>query len=252
MGTAPAIGSARGVFGVATHWLGACLLCGAALAALWPGRAFASGPAVAIPNGPFSDGASIVVSGSGFPAPAKDPSGLQLIECSDPKGVVTNLPSDPTTCDGATVNPLPVNVDSAGKFSVRYTISALSARFRTSNIDCDATDFCVLWVGVDYNQAFTSGVHAFSAPFEVDASATAVSEGAGAPPVTSTVSSTAPNGASASTVGAGASPGVPAAASGGTLASTGLPDGLLWLVGLGVVTVVAGSLCRRLVVRHSR
>src|ERR1700674_1838175 len=116
---ARSIRGANGARGAVTQWLGAFLLCGAAIAVLWSGDAFASGPAVTIPNGPFSDGGSIVVSGTGFATPAKNPSGLQLIECSDPKGLVTNLPTDPTTCDGATVNPLPVNTDSAGKFSVR-------------------------------------------------------------------------------------------------------------------------------------
>ena len=242
------IRSANGALGLVTQWLGALLLCGAASAALWPGEAFASAPAVTIPHGPFSDGESIVVSGTGFATPAKDPSGLQLIECSDPKGLVTNLPTDPTTCDGATVNPLPVSTDSAGKFNVRYTISALSARFGRSNIDCDATDFCVLWVGVDYNQAFTSGTHAFSAPFEVDAPAAAVSGGAIAAPVTSTV----PSGVTLSPAGAGVTVPVSTAVSGGTLASTGLPGGLWWIVGLGVVLVLSGSLCRRLVASPSR
>jgi hypothetical protein len=248
MKAARAIRSASGALGVVKRWLGACLVCGGALAVLWPGHAFASGPAVTIPNGPFSDGEFVVVSGTGFATPAKDPSGLQLIECSDPKGLVTNLPTDPTTCDGATVNPLPVNTDSAGKFSVRYPISALSAQFGRSNIDCNATEFCVLWVGVDYNQAFRSGTHAFSAPFEVDAPAAAVSGGAIAAPVTSP----SPNGATASPTRAGGPVPVSTAASGGTLASTGLPGGLWWIVGLGAVTVLSGSLCRRLAARPSR
>ena len=45
----------------------------------------------------------------------------------------------------------------------RTGISALSST-GNSNINCDATDFCVLWVGQDYNAAFLSGPHAFSSP----------------------------------------------------------------------------------------
>lgn len=125
------------------------------------GRADAA-PSVSVPAGPFSDGQTITVTGSGFPA--KVTGGLQIIECSDPGGV---LPTDPTVgCDGTTVSPGTIPTDASGNFSTSYTLTLLSTI--NSNILCDATDQCVLWVGTDYNAAFLSGPHAFSSPFFID------------------------------------------------------------------------------------
>jgi hypothetical protein len=127
-------------------------------------------PAVTIqggqPGNP-TDGQTVSVSGTGFPVHSADPTGLQIIECADPNGTTANLPTDSSQCDGTTVNPLPVNTDTNGAFTAKYTFAALSTS-GSSNINCDATDFCVLWVGVDYNGAFTSNF-AFSAPFEIGA-----------------------------------------------------------------------------------
>jgi len=215
---------------------------------LWPGHAFATGPAVTIPAGPFSNGQSITVSGVGFPSRAKDPSGLQILQCADPGGLAANLPVDATTCDGTTTNPLPVDTDSSGRFSTPYTVAALNDLHGTSNIDCDVSDYCVLWVGVDYNQQFSSGPHAFSVPFEVEA---AVSGSPTGPPP-----STAGAGASVtSTTSAGSgtrsgtvTPVTPVTTAGmpdGGLATTGPPAGLPWLTGLGLVFVAVGALGRR-------
>src|SRR6202035_416785 len=88
--------------------------------------ALAAGPTLTIPGGRFSDGQNIGISGVGFMPAAKDPSGVQIIECSDPQGLTANLPTDPSSCDGATVNPLPVKTDSAVRFSAQYKVSALS------------------------------------------------------------------------------------------------------------------------------
>jgi hypothetical protein len=94
---------------------------------------------------------------------------VQILECADPHGTVANLPIDASTCDGATVDPLPVNTDSSGNFTDRYTFTELSDLHGASNITCNATHACVLWVGVDYNNMFLGGPHAFSAPFEIGA-----------------------------------------------------------------------------------
>ena len=124
---------------------------------------------VTIPAGNPTDGQTITVSGTGFPVHSALPSGLEIIECSDPGGLIANLPSDASTgCDGTTVNGSQINTDASGAFSASYGISALSAT-GNSNINCDATDFCVLWVGQDFNGAFLSGPHAFSSAFEVQA-----------------------------------------------------------------------------------
>jgi hypothetical protein len=126
----------------------------------------------------------------------------------------------------------------------------LNMNFGTSNIDCNATHYCVLWAGVDYNQAFTSGSHAFSTPFEVDAPASAVSGGPVTAPVTGpgksdpSVSSTI---TSAKSAGAGA----PMAPAGPALAVTGPPVPVLWLLGLGMVLILLGLLGRRVVAKRS-
>jgi hypothetical protein len=130
---------------------------------LTAGVATASGPAVTIPSGPFSDGQSITVSGSGFPTRSQAPSGLSIIQCSDPGGNPNNLPTDAGGCDGSTVNPLPIYTDSFGNFTASYTVSKLTTS-TGSNINCTFTNACALWVGVDYNSDF-SGNRAFSSSF---------------------------------------------------------------------------------------
>ena len=112
----------------------------------------------------YSAGTSVDVSGTGFPSITADPSGLEVLECSAPSGV---LPNTAASCDGNTVNPLPINQDSSGAFSYSDTVQALSST-GGSNIDCGATAAteCVFWVGVDYNNSFNSN-DAFSPVFEV-------------------------------------------------------------------------------------
>ena len=150
-----------------------------ACAVMWflPGHAYAQGESVTIPSGPLTDGQTITVTGTGFPPGSQLPTGLQIIECSDPGGLAVNLPSDAASgCDGTTVNGTQINTDTTGAFSASYSISALSAT-GNSNINCDATDFCVLWVGQDYNAAFVSGPHTFSAPFEITTTTTSTTSG---------------------------------------------------------------------------
>ena len=205
--------------------------------------AFAATPTVSIPAGPFLDGQSIAVSGSGFPTHAQDPAGLQIIECSDPQGSAAHLPTDPSLgCEGITVNAGQINPDSAGRFHASYPIAALSSSGAgTSSIDCDATHQCVLWVGTDYNNAFLTGPHAFTKPFTVTASAptgTATTGTSVTPPPTA--AGTAPA-VTAASPGAATS-----AAAGGTLASTGLPGLVLWLFALGAALALLGLCGRRL------
>ena len=141
-----------------------------------PGGTAAAAPAVTLtPSATaYTDGQSITVSGTGFPTRTQQPSGLQLIECADAGGTQSNLPIDSTTCDGTTANALPVLTDSNGSFSTSYAI----AKLKTSNgavVNCDATNFCVLWVGVDYVNAFL-GTHAFSSAFVVNSVGTTTPE----------------------------------------------------------------------------
>jgi hypothetical protein len=127
------------------------------------GVASAAGPPiVTISSGPFNQGQSITVSGTGFPTRSQDPSGLTILQCGDPGGT---LPADDGGCDGSTGSPLPVLTDSSGNFSTTYTVSELSTS-DGSNINCSLTGNCVLWVGEDHAAMFSDGVtEGFSSGF---------------------------------------------------------------------------------------
>jgi hypothetical protein len=130
--------------------------------------ALATTPTVAVPWPPANpaDGQTVTVSGTGFPGRPQDPTGLEILECADPGGTATNLPSNASACEGTTeiiVNPN--QIDANGSFSAHYTIVALNPS--NSSIVCDQTHFCVLWVGIDFNTFSQPGATAFSAPFEV-------------------------------------------------------------------------------------
>ncbi len=121
---------------------------------------------VNIPAGNPTDGQTITVSGSGFPAHSALPGGLQILECSDPDGTIANLPTDAATgCEGTSVSGGQINTDDSGNFTAQYPIELLDSG--NSSINCGPTDFCVLWVGQDYNGAFLSGPHGFSSAFEI-------------------------------------------------------------------------------------
>ena len=209
------------------------------------GHTFAESPAVSIPSGSLHDGQAIVVSGSGFPPRSQDPTGLQMLECSDPQGKPANLPTDATyNCDGTTSSSSEINTDAKGTFRTTYTLFALSSARGTSDIDCDATHFCVIWVGIDHNNAFTSGPHAFSTPFEISGPTTTSSPSSPVRAAPTTVPPSSP--AAVSPIdGSGASP-TPGSVATGTLASTGVSTLLLWLVVLGLLMTVLGTVGRTL------
>jgi hypothetical protein len=122
----------------------------------------------------YTNAQNVTVSGTGFPTRAQNPSGLQIIECADPGGTTGNLPMDNTTCDGTTINPLPILTDSNGNFSASYSMVQL--KMSTGGVvNCDNANECVLWVGVDYINSFL-GAHAFSTPFFVNSPGTTTPE----------------------------------------------------------------------------
>ena len=131
--------------------------------------AAAGAPTVSIPPGNPGSYKTIVVSGSGFPGHYKIPTGLQIYECADPGGSVDDLPTSAAGCDGTTISSVQINTDLHGNFSTKYTPFIVTVKGTGSNINCDPTHFCILWVGVDFNGAFLSGPHAFSRPFRLGA-----------------------------------------------------------------------------------
>jgi hypothetical protein len=230
---------------------------GTGLVLMMSPRVSAASPSVNIPSGPFSNGQTVTVSGSGFPAHSQDLTGLQIIECSDPGGSAANLPIDAASgCEGTTVNPGQINTDTQGRFQSTYQIQALSSAV-SSSINCDATHQCVLWAGTDYNNAFLSGPHAFSRPFTIVGSVTPSTTSAPAASSTTTAApSVQPSSASPSSTStpAGTSPSATAAgtssrsgtSAGASLASTGLPQTTTWLLGAGLLMTLVGLLGRRL------
>ena len=164
------------MFGRATRLLAAltttCTVAVGVLVALAPSAAMAS-PQLSIPADNPLNNQTVPVSGSGFPPHRQDPTGIQMLECSDPGGSEANLPRDATRCDGSTVNFKQINTDANGNFADKFTFVKLNST-HSSNIDCDATHFCVLWAGVDYNTDFL-GQHAFSRAFEIGGTGGAVS-----------------------------------------------------------------------------
>ena len=241
-------GAAQGLGGAQKVWRSCGVFgAGAVLILVLAGEAYGAAPTVTIQTGPFTDGQIIVVSGSGFPPPSQDPSGLQIIECSDPQGSAANLPTDATSgCEGITVNPSQINTDRTGAFRTSYRIASLSTSAGTSSIDCSATQVCVLWVGTDYNNAFTSGAHAFSKPFVVTGAP------ASAPITATTSTTTAPSSAASgpSTVASVPAVGVAANAQ-GSLAVTGVTGLVTWLLGLGLPMALLGILGRRVSSRRA-
>jgi hypothetical protein len=171
-------------------------------AVLVSGIAFAAQSVNLSPAGPYTNGQPVTVSGSGFTGIPS--SGLQIIECSDPGGTTANLPSSADTgCDGTTVSGNQITPDSNGDFSTSYQVSTLS-QSSGSTINCDTSDYCVLWVGEDYNNQFLTGPHAFSPAFLFTAAQTSQTIS-----FTSTAPSNATVGGPTYTVSATATSGLP-------------------------------------------
>jgi hypothetical protein len=222
-----------------------------------PGSNLHSGQSVSVSVGP-----------NGFFTPR---SHVNILECADPGGKASNLPKDDSTCDGNTIQGNTVLVAADGSFSASgYAVYSLpnSTLGEQSNGQpvCNAGNPCVLYVGQNQNDFTAPKV--FSAPFTVDPgvpTTTTLPSGltppgststsspdtnvTSTPPTTgSTVVTTTPSSSSGidpsvslSTVGAGTPT---------TLASTGPPAQLAWLVTLGSGLVLVGSLGRRYVSRE--
>jgi hypothetical protein len=148
--------------------------------------AFASGPPASskvpratVPIGkftagtPFSSGQVIEVK---IPANSKltPGAGIKIVECAAPHGVV---PTDPSECDGTTIQGDTVLVKSDG--SVDYTRTSTSSGYTVYALPdvrslgerpagqpvCNATHQCVLYIG--QNQLDFTAPHYWSQPFEV-------------------------------------------------------------------------------------
>jgi hypothetical protein len=237
----------------------------------------ASAPTLTVsPSTNLHDGESVSVS-IGPNSVFTPNSRVNILECADPGGSVANLPKSDSTCDGNTIQGNTILVAANGSASDSdYTIYLLPspALGEQSNDQpvCNQTNPCVLYVGQNQNDFTAPKVFstAFSiAPAAGGSTTTAVtasttttttiasktSSTAAGDPASGNLSNTTPppSATAASTTSSTAAPGVTlaataAAAAGGTaLADTGVPAGLEWVVGLGIVLLLGGSLGRRLI-----
>ena len=247
--------------------MGLVLLVIAVLTSWTQGRAVAAGaPTLTVspaPGGtPYKTGETLSLSvgpNSLFAPYAR----IEILECAAPKGV---LPVDDTTCDGNTTQGNSVLVNGDGSFSdSAYTVYALPDRAIGDAPDshpvCSATDECVLYIGEDQNDFTKPKIFSPTFTFAADSTAVTPTTAAGKAPAASSGSASAAvslsgssGTASSSSSPAGSTPPSPVSASAsavapGTLAFTGAPEALPWLVGSGSLMILSGILARRRLTR---
>ncbi len=174
---------------------------------------------------------------AGFPSGAV---AMKILECADPGGQTANLPTKPTECDPSTVDVGASLQEDGSVLDSGYTIYALPdpTELGVSNGTlCDMDHQCVL--GIFSNQLDFTKPHLFSAPFQVAATSTSggVATSASTPGSSGSAGSSS-SGASSSGASAGVS--VPPA----TLADTGGPILWPWLLGVGAILLVVGTVLR--------
>ena len=121
------------------------------------------------PGASFTDGQTITVTGTGFPRLFHSyPRDSRSSSARIPTVLSPTCPRTPASgCDGTSCEREPDQHRHHWCIQYPYGISALSST-EIRNIDCDATDVCVLWVGRGLQRSeFLSGPHAFSSPFEI-------------------------------------------------------------------------------------
>jgi hypothetical protein len=265
--------------------LSTCEVCLAAAAFGLPLVALLSGSAPAgastptltvSPSTDLHDGESVSVS-IGPNSVFTPSSRVNILECADPGGSMANLPKSDSTCDGNTIQGNTILVAANGSASDQnYTIFLLPSpelgEQSNNQPVCNQTNPCVLYVGQNQNDFTAPKV--FSSPFTIapasgggttttptttttstsTVSTTTASTTTAAGPTSGNSSNTTPPPSAAGTTASASStvdPGVTlastAVANGTALASTGVPADLEWVLGLGIVLLLSGSLGRRLI-----
>ena len=133
----------------------------------------AAQPTTTEPPGPFDSGQNVMFVIPANNAFAGSSAGIQIVECMAPNGVV---PTDPTTCDGDTVNGSTILPNADGSFTYpphnkHYTVYALPDSIKlgeSGGINCGNTSAteCIFYIGDNY-QDFTAP-HLWSQPFLVN------------------------------------------------------------------------------------
>jgi hypothetical protein len=195
---------------------------------------------VTVSVGPNSTLSRSSLETAGFPSGAVP---IKILECADPGGATANLPLSEKDCEPETINENGTANVNGSMVQSGYEIFALpdvSELGPSNGTVCDMTHECVL--GIFSNQTDFTKPHLFSAPFLVTtsgASSASSTSGAATPTTTASSSSSSSQGGAAAT-GASAAVSDPPA----TLANTGGPTLWPWLLGAGVILLVAGSTLR--------
>jgi hypothetical protein len=217
-----------------------CMAVGGFATLVWTaGVAAAATPVVTITpsaaKGAFGSGQTVTVSvgANSLFAPGTR---MSIIECSDPGGTASNLPTSITSCDEDTIQGDTVLVQPGGSLSEHgYTLYALPNAALGEKADwqpvCNTTHECVLYVGEDQNDFSRPKI--FSPPFAF------TSSGATAPTASSSPASPSSPSAAVS---------LPAA----TLAFTGLSDTAMGMAAVGLGLLVVGITGRRVLRRSGR
>jgi len=202
------------------------------------------------PSGNYHDGQmlTVKVGPNGYFTPH---SRVNIIECTDPGGLASNLPKDITTCDGNTIQGTTILVGADGSFSQSaypvYMLPSSTLGEQNNALPiCNQTNYCVLYVGQDQNDFTAPKV--FSAPF-------LIAPGSGSTTTTSAGTTAATSGSTTGTTSAvSPSTSVTATTSAttpGTLANTGFSAGTAWLAVVGMGLVLTGAVGRRRALRRA-
>jgi hypothetical protein len=225
------------IVGVFASHAGATALSNGTVAIETSGGTVATSPlsmhqVVTVKVGPNSTMSRSSLEAAGFPSGAVP---IKILECADPGGLTSNLPLSEKQCEPETIDPNGTVLENGSMVEPGYTIYALPDTAELGNSSgtvCDMEHECVL--GIFSNQLDFTKPHVFSAPFFVNPSSTS---GGTAPATTATTTQSA----ATANQGASAAVSVPAA----QLANTGGPDLWPWLLGAGVILLVAGTALRR-------
>jgi len=233
----------------------ACVVSSIAVVVTGESASASAPPSLSVsPSGNYHDGEtiSVGVGPNGYFTPNAR---INIIECADPGGLASNLPKDITTCDGNTVQGNTILVGGNGSFSQSgypvYLLPSPSLGEQANYMPiCNQTSYCVLYVGQNQND-FTAP-RVFSAPFLIEPSSgatTTTSAGTGSGGTSGTTgTSTAPSSSTANAAHAAMS----LSPSTATLANTGSPAGIRWVVVSGMALLLSGVVGRRLVLRGGR
>jgi hypothetical protein len=243
-------------------------LCTAAVLMVNVTPSAASAPSVSItPSGPYHNGETVTVSvgpNSLFTPERR----IIFIECSDPGGAPAGLPTSVRSCDGNTTQADTVIVASNGSFAehhfVLYSLPNQNLAELPDGVPvCDSSHSCVLYIGE--NQEDFTQPKVFSAPFSVAPTAGSAPTAAGSNPgsvgqptapqtsqsATASPATPAPASAGSSVPAASASSAAlsPGQAAGGTLAFTGMRPMVVWMLWIGSLMFLLGTVGRRMIRR---